>query len=897
MIDFRLTRTTSLYRKLLAVILPRQFHARFAHQMVDVFAEVDAATRASQGTIAAWRLFGAEIPGLFRVAARERRTEREESRIAHHAHAARSTHSDMRKTTMLESFRQDLKFAMRALRRSPGFSIVAVLTLALGIGANTAIFSVVNSVLLRPLPVEDPDRLFAVGEQSTSTPGQVSVTSPANLYDWQRSATTMRIAGFAGTSGTITGRGEPQLQTGTMSVGGIFQVLGIHPFLGRALTASDEESASPQVIVLSYELWRDLFGEDRSALGQTITVNGTPRTIVGVMAAGYSFLGGPSAFYVPSRFDAAFRQNRDQYFIVAVARLARGATIDRARSELATIAARLRRDWPAYNSNLAVLALPLQEIIVGSTRAQLLVLMGAVGFVLLITCANLGSLLLARAQARRREMAVRQALGADRGRIARQLLTESVVLALFGGIAGVLIGRLFLELLMAAEAATNLPRANEIALDGRVLAFTAGVSLLAGLIFGSIPAWQLARGDSSEVLRAGNRGSARGTLVRSALVVSELGLAMMLLIGAGLLLRSFDLLQRVNPGIEPERVLTFSVRLPAKNPTFFPQSIERIRALPGVRSAALTSQLPVSGRGISAWYARLDKPLPSNLKATGEAYRVVTPDFFATVGISLRRGRLLESTDRADAPVVVINESLAKRYYPGEDPLGKPMYMGASDDRLFQQGTIVGVVSDTRDAGLGSDPLPTVYIPLAVMPSWPSMSYVVRTTSKPTSVMSAARGVIRELDASLPVRNVQTMEDVLSTAVAPARWSSALLGAFAAVALVTAVLGVFGVLSFVVTQRTRELGIRIALGATPGHVRRIVVARGLGLTAFGLVLGAAGAVWLTRFMGSLLYGVTTTDPLTYVGVAVVLLVTSVLASYLPARRATRVDPLMALRAE
>ena len=895
MTDFRLTRTTSLYRWLLTLVLPKRFHARYAHQMLDVFAELDAAERENRGPVGAWRALAAELPGLFRLASRERGAEHEASRVARPSARALASHSGIRKATVLESLMQDLKFAGRALRRSPGFASVAVLTLALGVGANTAIFSVVNGVLLRPLPVEDPDRLFAIGEQSTSTPDDISVTVPANVYDWQQSATTMRIAGFAATAGTITGRGEPQMLRGTMSVGGIFGVLGIRPFLGRPLTVVDEELASPQVIVLSYETWRELFGEDQRSLGQTITVNGTPRTIVGVMPPGYSFLGGPSAFYVPSRFDAAFRQNRDQGFITTVGRLNRGATIDRARAELATIVARQRRDFPTSDAKLAILARPLQEMVVGNTRAQLFVLMGAVAFVLLITCANLGSLLLARAHARRREMAVRQALGAGQGRIARQLLTESVLLALLGGAVGIFIGRAFLSLLLRADAATNLPRAGEIVLDGRVFAFTITVSLLAGLVFGSIPAWQLARGGSNEFLREGGKGSRRGTFARSVLVVSELGLAMVLLIGAGLLLRSFDLLRRVNPGIKPEHVLTFSVRLPSANPNFFPQSIERIRALPGVQSAALTSQLPVSGPGIAAGFARLDKSIAAN--STVEAYRVVTPQFFATVGVSLRRGRLLDATDRAESPVVVVNEALVRRYYPSEDPLGKPIYMGAPDNRLFPRATIVGVVSDTRDGGLGSDPLAIVYIPLSVMPKWPAMSYVVRTAGDPTSVVSAARAVIRELDSNLPIRNVQTMDDVLATAVAPARWSSTLLGVFAGVALVIAILGVFGVLSFVVTQRTREIGIRIALGATPGHVRRMVVTRGLGMATLGLGFGLVGALWLTRFMESLLFGVTATDPLTYCVVATILVLTAVLASYLPARRATRVDPISALRAE
>ncbi|PYP61688.1 MAG: permease, partial [Gemmatimonadetes bacterium] len=671
----------------------------------------------------------------------------------------------------------------------------------------------------------------------------------------------------------------------------------VPPLFGRLLTVADEDPSAPQAIVLSYGTWRDLFGEDRGAIGKTITMDGVPRAVVGVMPASFSFLGGPSAFYVPARFDAAFRENRDQYFIQAVGRLRRESSIQQARSEMETVAARLRRDWPVFNTNLKIVVQPMQETIVGGSRSQLMVLMGAVAFVLLITCANLGNLLLARTSGRRREIAVRQALGAGQGRVTRQLLTESVVLALIGGVLGLIVGKLFLALLLAAQATTNLPRSDEIALDGRVLAFNFAISAAAGLIFGLVPAWQLGRGPSSEALREGTRGSSSQQWTRSALVVAELALAMVLLTGAGLLLRSFDQLQRVDPGVRHEKILTFSVRLPHSDATFFPASIERIRAMPGVRSAALVSQLPITGRGIGAWLNRIDRPLPPGVNPTGEAYRVVTPDFFETMGIGLKRGRLLQSSDRREAPVVVINEALAKKYYRGEDPLGKPIYLGAPENRLFQEGTIVGIVADTRDAGLGSDPLPTVYIPLTVMPTWNGFWFVIRTRQQPTAVVSRARAIIRELDPKLPIRNVQTMDEVLSTAVAPARWSTMLLGVFAGVALVIAVLGVFGVLSFLVTQRTRELGIRIALGAAPRQVRRLVVGRGFGLVLTGIGFGLVGAIALTRYMGSLLYGVTTTDPVTYAGVAGVLAAAALIASYLPARRATRVDPILALRAE
>ncbi|HKW50020.1 MAG TPA: ABC transporter permease [Gemmatimonadaceae bacterium] len=889
MTDYHLTGVMRAYRAALRLLLPRRFYEQFAHQMLAVFAELETDARTRGGRRAAISALVLELPGLIRLAMRERRAER-----ARRVHLPTSPRTD----NVIESLMQDIRFATRSLRRSPGFTMVAVLTLALGIGANTAIFSVVDGVLLRPLPLRDPSRLVAVGERlPNSAPGAVSVTSPANLYDWQRSARALRIAGFSGRSGRVVVRGEPQMLNGTQSIGGVLPLLGVQPLFGRLITEADEDPAAPPVIVLSYETWHDLFGDDRTALGKSIALNGTSRTVVGVMPPNFSFLGGPSAFYVPARFDAQFRENRDQYFIQVAGRLAPSATIEQARIEMETVAARLRRDWPVFNLNLKIGVEPLRETIVGGSRTQLTVLMGAVAFVLLITCANLGNLLLARSTGRRREIAVRQALGAVQSRVARQLLTESLLLALVGGALGVIVGKLFLNLLLAAQATTNLPRSDEIALDGRVLAFAILLSTIAGLLFGSVPAWQLSRRSSSEVLREGSRGSSAHQWGRGALVVVEVALAMVLLTGAGLLLRSFDSLQRVDPGVRREQLLTFSIRLAKDDSTFFDRSIERMRALPGVRSAALVSQLPVTGRGIGAWFNRIDRPMPAGVNPTGEAYRVITPGYFETVGMTVKQGRGLLSTDRRDAPVVVINEALAKKYYRGEDPLGKPIYLGAPDNRLFRQASIVGVVSDTRDAGLGSDALPTIYIPLAVMPGWPAFWYVLRTRQDPASLAGAARGVIRELDSSLPVRNLQTMEEVLSESIAPARWSTTLLGVFASVALVIAVLGVFGLLSYVVTQRTRELGIRIALGAAPGQVRLMVVKRGVSLVLIGIAFGVVGALLLTRFMSSLLYGVEPTDPMTFGAVATLLGVASIIASYLPARRATRVDPLVALRAE
>ena len=882
-----MTRTVRAYHTLLATLLPAGFNDAFAEELLAVYAEVDHSARERRGVIGAWAALVAELPGLVRIAIRERRTHR----------TIRAPHATAHlEANMLDALWQDLSFAFRGLRRAPMFALIAVATLALGIGANTAIFSVVDAVLLTPLKLGDPGRLVALGERGkNSSPNALNSTSPASFYDWKSSSKTLRIAGFSGVSGVLTGHGEPQQLPGTSSIGGLLDVAGVRPYLGRLINESDEDPAAPQVIVLSYDAWQRIFGEDRSVIGKTLDLNGTARTIVGVMPRGFSYPGAPNDFWVPSRFDGTFRANRDQYFISVIGRLADGATLETARAEMDVIADRLNRDWPKYNRGTRISVLPLQETIVSVVRRQLFVLMGAVGFVLLITCANLANLLLARAGARRREIAVRQALGANRQRIVRQLLTESAVLALLGGLGGLIVGKSFLKLLLAAQVTTNLPRADEITLDGRVMLFAALASVVAGLLFGSAPAWQLSR--SSDALRQGTRGSAGGQWMRNVLVVSELALAMILLTGAGLLLQSFSRLSRVDPGVKTEGRITFSLRLRESHPDFAPSAIDQISAVPGVKTVAVASSLPITGRSNGAWFNRIDKPLPEDVVPSGEAYRVVTPTYFDAVGVPLRLGRLLTSADRQEAPAIVINEALSKKYYPNENPLGKLVYLGAPDNRLFSSAPIVGVVGDTRDAGLGSDPLPMVYIPLAVMPKWPSLSFVIRTNGNPSSVVNSARSIIRSMVPNTPIQNVRTLEEVVSAATAPARWSATLLGTFAAVAVVMAVLGVFGVLSFLVAQRTRELGIRLALGASTTAVQRLVVARGLAIVALGVGIGLVGAYGLTQFMQTLLYDVTPTDPGTFAGVAGLLFVAAGLASYLPARRATRVDPMIALRAE
>jgi putative ABC transport system permease protein len=651
------------------------------------------------------------------------------------------------------------------------------------------------------------------------------------------------------------------------------------------------------VVVLSHATWRQFFGADPAIVGRTITLGAVSPTVIGVMPESFRFPDGAQQFWMPSRMPAEFRANRDQYMFGVVARMKPAVTMETASAELATVSARLRTDWPQYNTKLRLGAIPLREAIIGSDQRPLYLLMGAVGLVLLIACANIGNLLLARAAGRRREIAVRQALGAGTGRIARQMLTESILLGLLGGIAGVFMGRWLLSVLVNSST-IGLPRIEEIGLDGRVLLFTLAISVLAGIAFGMLPALRLASGRAAEALRTGVRSAGGDRWTRHVLVVSELALAVVLLAGAGLLLRSFALLQRVDPGFPIERLLTFTVSPREANPVFFQQSLDRIRALPGVRDAAIISQLPVTGRGIGAWFNMYDRPVGPNETPPAVAYRVASPDYFRTTGVPLRRGRLTTAEDRLDNhPSVLINEALAKQYWPDGDPIGRDIYLGAPDNRIFPRATVVGVVGDTKDAGLSSAALPTVFIPAAMVPMWRSFSFIIRTEVEPMTLATPVRGQIRALDASMPIRDMQSMDDILSTAVGPARWSMTLLGLFAAMALVLAAVGIFGVLSFTVAQRTRELGIRMALGAAPGAVQRMVLGQGMILAITGVVLGLGGALALTRLMSSMLYGVEATDPLTYGGVAVVLIGVAGLASYLPARRATEVSPLVALQSE
>lgn len=880
-------RAVRIFRRVLR-LTSAEFRTHEGAGFVRLFAELHRDAVARTGWRGGIAVLLAELPGLVRLAWITRRAAWQ---------AARPLNHQQRKDSMFESLMRDLRSAVRALRRAPGIVAVTILTLALGVGANTAIFSFVHGILLKPLAFPAPERLVVLGEGRTDgPPGALSGTSPGSFFEWRESARSASgVAAYFPRAATLTGFGEPELLQGVVTVGGLLDVIGVRPLFGRTIEPADAEPDGEPVIVLSHATWQRLFGEDRDILGRTITFGGEPATVIGVMPPSFRFPDSSTEFWEAARFPPEFAANRDQYFLRVVARLRDGATIDQLRVEMAAAADRLQRDWAQYNTGLVINIASLSESIVGGVRGRLLLLMGAVGILLLITCANIANLLLARATSRRHEMAIRRALGAGWFRQVRQLLIESLLLSLAGAVAAIAVARLMMGLLIESQRA-SLPRIDDVALDPTVLAFTLAVAVAAGLVFGLAPAVHLARGSSSDLLREGGRGGERRAAGRRWLVVAELALALMLLVGAGLLLRSFSLLMRVETGLDTRGLITAQMRVPGSPPAFIAGAIERLAAIPGVHDVAVTSQIPLTGRGIGAWFNMYARPVPPGTTPPAESYRVVSPGFFETARIPLLRGRLLEETDgREGTLAVVVNEALAQRYFPESDAIGQDIYLGAPDNRLFDRATIVGVVGDTRDAGLGADALATVFIPHRLMPFWDDFAYIVRASGPTAAVLAAVRRELRAIAPGAPIRNLRTMHEIVHESVAPARTSFALLAAFAAIAVTLAALGVFGVLSYLVAQRTKELGVRLALGASPSKLRMLVMRQGLALTGAGLVVGLVGGVSLNRVIRGLLYGVTSTDFVTYAGVALLLLIVGGIASWIPARRATRVEPLAALR--
>jgi predicted permease len=805
----------------------------------------------------------------------------------------------------MDTLRQDLVYALRRLRQAPAFSLVAIATLALGIGANSAIFSIVNAVLLKPLPFEDPENLVRVAQ---TWKGAGVVYSPPNFLDVEEAAGSFEaLAAFDGGGVTLTDGAAPARVEAASVSASFLDVLRSRPALGRGFLAEENEPGKHRVVVLGDRLWLARFGGDPSIVGRTIQIDRESHMVVGVAPAGFAYPEG-AELWTPLQYDERFRfKNRGAWYLGVIGRLKPGVTIDAARQEVATIAARLARQYPEDNEGVGGSVESLHDATAGDVRTGLWILLGAVGFVLLIACVNVANLLLARVLGRETEIAVRTALGAGRGRLLRQLLTEAVVLSLLGGAAGLLLAAFSLDWLLALRP-DALPRLVEVRLDRQVLAFAASLSLATGLLFGMLPAAQLTRRPAATALREGARGvlGGRGHRMRSALVVGQMAMALVLVAGAGLLIRSFVQLRQVDPGFRTEGRLAFRISLPgaaypedAGRIAFYDRLFSRIAALPGVRSVGGVSGLPLGGTNFTISFEVEGRPPVAPALQPTMQTRIATRGYFETMGIPLRRGRLIDERDGAGAPqVVVLGEAAVRKYFPGEDPLGKVLKigLGRGPGKPKAGGEVVGIVGDVKEHGLDADHPPEVYIPYQQFPT-PSLDLVVHTALDPRRLTTAAEGAVRELDPQLPLTRVATLEEMVARSLSEPRFYTVLLGAFAAVALLLAGLGIFGALSYAVSQRSREIGIRVALGADPVAVLRMVLRHALILAAIGLAIGVTGALALSRVIGGMLFQLSPTDPSTLAGVTALLAAVALAASYLPARRATRVDPIEALRAE
>jgi putative ABC transport system permease protein len=802
----------------------------------------------------------------------------------------------------METLIQDVRYGVRMMRKRPGFTAVVVLTLALGIGANTAIFSVVNAVLLRPLPYRNAERLVWVGGNIRGGTNGASV-SPPDYLDYRAQNTVFEE--FAASTSVpnavnLTGAGEPERLTGSRVTANYFRAFGVEPALGRAFGAEEERAGPAPVAVLSDGLWKRRFGGDPSVVGKTLTLDGKAVTVVGIAPPEFQYPAG-AELWLPLDSDDPDMKIRPAHFLRPIGLLKPGVTIEQARAETDLIARRLEELYPESNKGWSLTLIPLQEQVVGDVRTSLWVLLGAVGFVLLIACANVSNLMLARAAARRRELALRTALGASRWRVARQQLTESVLLALAGGALGLLLAWWGVDVL-AALGAGDIPRTRDIGVDGRVLAFTAALSVLTGLAFGLLPALRASRPDLNEVLKDAGRGTSgpgRGR-VRAALVVSEIALALTLLAGAGLLVKSFVGLRRVNPGFDPANVLTLRIDLararyakPEQAAAFFGELQRRVAALPGVEAAGMVTELPLSGQPNDMYfYVAGRPPQTADQKVTAD-FRRVNQDYFRAMRIPLLRGRGFTEQEVAGAAgVVVVNETLARNFFPDEDPLGKHLVIDFGKAEEFE---IVGVAGDVRHRSLEGEVYQMMYLPTLRVGR---TNLVVRTTSPdPLALASAVRGEVAAVDRDQPVSAVRTMEEVVSGSVAQQRFRTLLLAAFAGVALLLAGVGIYGVIAYSVTHRTHEIGIRMALGAGAADILKMVVGQGMALALAGVAVGLLAALALTRVLSSLLFGVTATDAATFAAVSLLIAAVALLACLVPARRATKVDPMVALRYE
>ncbi len=811
----------------------------------------------------------------------------------------------------MQALWQDLKFAFRMLRKNPGFTAVAMLTLALGIGANTAIFSVVNAVLLRPLPYSDSDRLLAISQTdrvSGTTGVPVSFTKFTEISEQNKSLAS--VAGFYPYTPSLVSEHEPELVSAARVSADLFRVLGITPSLGRSFLPEEEAPGGNDAAVLSDRFWHSHFAADPRLPGKTHSLDGKRVTVVGVLPASFHF---PLQFPEPdvwlprvseSNFLTPLQIHSGAGYLSVVARMQPGETLSRVQAELSGIDGRYREEFGGYvdATKYSLAATPLEESLVGPLRASLLVLLAAVGFVLLIACANVANLLLARATSRDREIGIRKALGATRSRLVLQLLSESLLLALAGGVLGIFLASLLMPALRALSPGT-VPRLAEARIDTPVLTFSLLLCALTGVLFGLMPSLQAAGKELQGALKEGSRGSSQGgrrAKFRSFLVVAEIGMALVLMTCAGLLIESFARLMQVNPGLSPKGVMTFPLTLPPvrypraqQQEAFYQQLLERVRAIPGVQAAGATSYLPLSGSSRFGFVCPEGHACLGVGKDPVIATRQVSVGYFDVVRTPLLRGRVFNEKDIAGGlPVVVVNQTTAARYWPGQEAIGK--HLANSRDQVQRE--IIGVVADVKFGGLSAATTEEMYLPMAQVP-WPTMTLLVRSSAPPQPLVAAVRAKIAESDPDLPVTGILSMEEVVSTSVAQPRIIMQFVGVFAGFALLLAAIGIYGVMAYSVTTRKQEMGIRVALGARPADILRLVVGQGMRMTLIGVVLGVVASLALTRVLASLLFGMQATDPMVFSAAALVLVATAFLACYIPAHRATRVDPIIVLRYE
>jgi putative ABC transport system permease protein len=808
---------------------------------------------------------------------------------------------DMRRVRLIEDFWQDFRFSLRSLLKRPGFTAIALLALALGIGANTAIFSLVNAVILQPLPYRDPDRLISVyGTRNRSTQGSVGPTDFLDYRSQNKTFEQFAASGSMMLPMNLTGSGEPERLNASIITGNYFDTFGVRPALGRGFSLENEKTGQDHVTVLSHAFWQTRFGGDPNIVNKTINLDGKAYEVLGVMPAEV-VLPQPAQLWVPINFDADPEMKmRNARFLRGIGRLKEGVTLDQAQTDTDLIAAQLEQQYPDSNTGWSLRLIPLREILVGGSRTMLFILFGAVGFVLLIACANVANLLLVRAAARQKEIAMRTALGASRLRIIRQMITESLLLAIFGGALGALLAVAGVKLLVSLGE-DNIPRTANVKIDATVLAFTLLISLATGLLFGLAPAIRTMKENLVDALKDGIRGGSEATVknrTRSLLVVFESAIAVMLLIAAGLLIRSLVALQNVDPGFDPNNVLTLRVDLPRqkyntpeKASNFFEQLETRVAGLPGVEAVGLITDLPLSGEARDMPYRVEGRPATSDIAFVD--FRRVNKNYFSAMRIPLRRGRnFTEQEVRQSDKAIVVSQAFVDSVFPNEEALGKRLIIWSGIRNEPYE--IIGIVGDTRYQSLQGEPSATMYVPTRELLF---VNLVIRTQGDPLSLVGGVRKEVNALDPDQPIAAIRPMTEWVAMSAAGARYRTTLLGLFALLAMILAATGIYGVMSYSVAQRTQEIGVRMALGARPLDVLKLVVRQGMMLALIGVIVGLAGALALTRVMSSLLFGVTERDPITFVAVAALLIVVAFISCFVPAHRATRVDPLIALRCE